>query len=203
MNTDSPIICGGDWNTTYSNDGGNSNIDIINMQNPPSLIRSGWLSGICNDFNLFDPFRTLYPTRRDFTFILRTGAKNRSRIDFFLIAGELLSICNKCTISASLNTDLFDHKSITMDFNISKVKSKHFINPSTFNHPRFNAVVATAVVETYLQHAVVDQQDVDIEEGLLHVGRLIAMIKKCNNIDFSLAFEGICEDKKKSIDYVQ
>jgi hypothetical protein len=49
--------------------------------------------------------------------------------------------------------------------------------------------VATAVAETYLQHAVPDQQDIDIEEGLLHVGRLIEKIKTCNEIEFNMYYD--------------
>jgi exonuclease III len=98
-NTDSPAICGGDWNATYCTEAGELNLDTFNMQNPPSITRSGWLAGICNDFNLFDPFRTMHYNKKDFTYVPRSGNKNRSRIDFFLISGEFLSMCNKCTIS--------------------------------------------------------------------------------------------------------
>jgi exonuclease III len=39
-----PIIIGGDWNTTYSTADIPLNPDIINMNSPPSITRSGWLS---------------------------------------------------------------------------------------------------------------------------------------------------------------
>jgi hypothetical protein len=66
----------------------------------------------------------------------------------------------------------------------------HFINPPIFAHSRFDAVVATAVVESYLQHAAAEQDDINIHEGLLHVGRLIEKIKQCNDTEFDIAFEG-------------
>jgi exonuclease III len=81
-NTDSPTICGGDWNATYCTEAGELNIDTFNMNNPPSTIRSGWLAEICNDFNLFDPFRTMHYNKKDFTYVPRSGTRNRSRIDF-------------------------------------------------------------------------------------------------------------------------
>jgi hypothetical protein len=93
-----------------------------------------------------------------------------------------MSLCNKCTVSPSLNTDLFDHKSINLDFNINNKPKVHFINPSTLNHSRFSAVVAAAAAETYLHHADPDQADVDIPEGLAHVGRLIEKILQCNEL---------------------
>jgi exonuclease III len=185
-----PKICAGDWNTTYSTDPGENNIDIINMLSPPSIVRSGWLSDICDEYGLCDPFRATHYTCRDYTFVPRTGARNRSRIDFFLVSDSLLFLCNKCFISPSLSTDLFDHKSIELHFNINTRPKVHFINPSIFYHSRFQAVVATASAETYLQHAVRDQADVDVEAGLDHVGRLITKLLQCNDIEFNMALNG-------------
>jgi hypothetical protein len=51
-------------------------------------------------------------------------------------------------------------------------------------------VVATASAETYLQHAVRDQADVDVEAGLDHVGRLITKLLQCNDIEFNMALNG-------------
>jgi exonuclease III len=100
--SDKPIICAGDWNATYSTQDGTGNIDIINMPNPPSLVRSQWLAEICELFNLSDPFRVLHYNKKEFTFVPRAGTCNRSRLDFFLISDKLLTICNQCSISASL-----------------------------------------------------------------------------------------------------
>jgi hypothetical protein len=194
-NKSSPIVCGGDWNTTYSTLDGDNNIDTFSMLNPPSLIRSSWLNNLCDEFNLIDPYRAFHPNRRDYTYVPRAGTRNRSRIDFFLIQDNLLRLCNSCYISHSLESELFDHKSISLSFAV-KIKNKnHFINPVIFGHCRFNAIVATAAAETYLQHAARDQGEVDIEEGLLHVGRLIEKITQCNELDFSMAFDGMSDEK--------
>jgi hypothetical protein len=164
------------------------------MSLPPSFIRSRWLADICEKNNLSDPFRAINYDKKDFTYVPRDGGKNRSRIDFFLISDFLLSISNKCYISPSVNTLLFDHKSIFLSFDVSKTRPNHYINPTIFKHPRFEAVVATAVVETYLQHADVHQEDVDIDQGLLHVGRLIEKITQCNNIEFNIYFDNTGTD---------
>jgi exonuclease III len=74
-----PYIIGGDWNATYSTADVLANIDIINMQSPPSRLRSGWLNDISSSFSLVDPYRALHPTRRDFTFLPKGSKKNRSR----------------------------------------------------------------------------------------------------------------------------
>jgi hypothetical protein len=81
------------------------------------------------------------------------------------------------------------NKSIHLNFNTSKHVKNHYINPAIFKHPRFDAVLATAVAETYLVHAVRDQQDVDVQEGLLHIGRLIEKISQCNELEFNANFE--------------
>jgi exonuclease III len=65
------VICAGDWNLTYCTDNTPQNIDIINMQSPPSQFRSNLLAGICDKYNLMDPFRLLHFDKRDFSFIPR------------------------------------------------------------------------------------------------------------------------------------
>jgi exonuclease III len=141
-------VCAGDWNLTYSTEGVGNNIDIFNMIAPPSLVRSALLASICEDLQLTDPFRLLHYRTRDYTYVPRGDKKNRSRLDFFLVSDNLLAICNRCTIyiSPSLDTSLFDHKSIKLEFNILK----KIINISLIpiNHRRFESVVATSVVET-------------------------------------------------------
>jgi exonuclease III len=198
-NQNIPCICAGDWNLTFSTCGTDDNIDILNMNNPPSIYRSGQLAAICEDFSLTDPFRVLHYRSRDYTFVPRHGGRNRSRIDFFLISEGLIAICNKCTIAPSLDTILFDHKHIKLDFGVSLGRSRHFIKPNIFSHSRFKAVVSAAAVETYLQHAARDQPDVDIEEGLLDIGRLINKIKQANELEFEIAFR--CPNDELSLQF--
>jgi hypothetical protein len=57
-----------------------------------------------------------------------------------------------------LGTNLFDHKAITLSLNTDKTKSKIYINPSVFSYPRTDDIVWAAVADTYLNHAVPDQQ---------------------------------------------
>jgi hypothetical protein len=52
--------------------------------------------------------------------------------------------------------------------------------------------VATTAAETYLQHAVPGQPGLDLEEGLLHVGRLVQLIRNANDIEFDLSFNEHC-----------
>ena len=73
INPDAHIIIGGDWNLTYSTGNAADNIDIFNMLSPPSVIRSRALAEIYELHNLSDPYRSLHPDRRDFTFRPRNG----------------------------------------------------------------------------------------------------------------------------------
>jgi len=81
-----PIIrvLGGDWNATYSNLPVDTNPDVLFMRALPSVQRTARILQICDEFGLWDPYWTLYPDEKEYTYIpagqLR---KNRSRIDFF------------------------------------------------------------------------------------------------------------------------
>jgi len=83
-------ILGGDWNTVCDNSPPQYNIDIINMVNVPNIVNSNLLEELCTDMRLSDPFRTLYPTRIDFTYTpFGVMRNNRSRIDFFMVSDNL------------------------------------------------------------------------------------------------------------------
>jgi exonuclease III len=111
-----PLIAGGDWNLTYSILNSQANIDIINMPNPPSIFRSRLLYEICSASNLIDPYRLLYPDKRDYSYIPRAGTDNRSRLDFFLISNSIAGQIKDAGIHPNLGTLLFDHKPIFLSF---------------------------------------------------------------------------------------
>jgi exonuclease III len=154
LNKGSPIIVGGDWNTTYSTSDSNCNTDILNMQHPPSTIRSGWLNDICISSDLIDLYRAFHPSKRDFTFVPHgSKKKNRSRFDFFLISNPILEFVKSCTIADSVLISLFDHKPVFLNFCQEKVSRKLAINCSILFHPRTDDVVLAAYADTYLAHA--------------------------------------------------
>jgi exonuclease III len=88
-----PVIVGGDWNTTVSTLDSPDNIDIYGMLRPPSSLRSNLLSEICIRGLLTDPFRALHPEKRDYTYTPRTGRAHRSRLDFFFNIGCPALLC--------------------------------------------------------------------------------------------------------------
>jgi hypothetical protein len=182
------------------------NIDILKMAAPPSVVRSNWLNEICEELQLCDPFRSLHPTKRDFTFLPKGAKTNRSRIDFFIISTNLLCCLAKCCISPSLCNSLFDHKHVTLDFRSEKVVTKMYINRTIINHPRTGDVVAAAVADTYLAHAREEQPLLQrglpqrfvfrAEEGTpmqsqkVIVGNLLRAINEYNDLCMELEISG-------------
>jgi exonuclease III len=78
------VILGGDWNATWDPRDAADNIDTINMANIPSRIRTNAIQNLANSMLLMDPFRLLYPVKREFTNVPNARQNlNRSRIDFF------------------------------------------------------------------------------------------------------------------------
>jgi exonuclease III len=118
---DFPIILGGDWNLLYSNLPVEINPDCINMANVPNHRHTELLSELCNNLDLLDPFRALYPDKKMFTFSPRfVGARNKSRLDFFLISSSIFGSVTDCAIADSLQSSLFDHKAVTLSFSGKK-----------------------------------------------------------------------------------
>ncbi len=191
-------VLGGDWNSSYSTSPTADNIDIRNMRNPPSLVRSGWLREICNNHNLSDPFRALHPNLKDYTFSPPGARINRSRLDFFLIYDELIPMVRTCSILETQQIKLLDHKPVLLNFKKDKYASKPFINKTIMSLPRTDNVVLASVLDTYLLH--VDAEDADniriaTPPGVHHadghnpiraeqtkVGNLLSLIREYNTI---------------------
>jgi hypothetical protein len=152
-----PLILGGDWNLTYSTLDVPQNPDVLNMNSTPSIVRSGWLLDLCEQFSLINPFRAFHPTNRDYTFVPHGAKKHRSRLDFFLVSSSLLNNIKSCNIQHNLTCAGFDHKPVFLDFSKNKSKSKPYVNRTITNNPRTDDVVLAAFADTYLAHASVTQ----------------------------------------------
>jgi exonuclease III len=151
-----PVIIGGDWNCTVSADPAPDNPDCLNMARAPNLLHSVKLNEICDEYELVDPFRLLYPDLHEFTYVPRSGiAANKSRIDFFIISESIIDALSDCTVSVALQNKLFDHKAVTMSFN-EKLTSK-FSLPTISNKDLqddlLDFLVKTSVAETYITNS--------------------------------------------------
>jgi exonuclease III len=153
-----PCILEGDWNATHSCLPIASNIDVINMQALPNIANSKKLKELCLELGLSDPFRALYPNKIEFTFAPwgNTGT-NRSRLDFFVISNNIIPLVSDCRIKPSVQSRLFDHKAVTLDFTIKKpLSSRPNITNKILNDPEIDKVVELANLECYCLYMVGD-----------------------------------------------
>jgi exonuclease III len=169
------IILGGDWNCLFSNDTVQFNIDCINQANCPNAGNTASLLHLCDELSLTDPYRYLFPDRKDYSYVPKDKSKNnRSRLDFFLVSAGLLPIVNKCDIMPGLQNSLFDHKAVILEIgSVPPLKKKFRIRNTGLNIDTLSILIECAVAETYLFHAdtnVVDQLIID--QQLFQIGLL-------------------------------
>ncbi len=102
---------------------------------------------------LCDPFRVLYPNLRDFSYSPRGNLrKNRSRINFFLVSTSIAPKVEECCIKQSVQSKLFDHRAIVLDFKKNKpISSRPNISNSILRDPDIDIVVNLANLECYAQ----------------------------------------------------
>ena len=77
---DFPTLLGGDWNTSFSTLPDADNPDICNIISVPTVTcpMQTKIKNICSRHKLTDPFRTLWPLRRDLSNILHAvGLRNQ------------------------------------------------------------------------------------------------------------------------------
>jgi exonuclease III len=163
-----PLILAGDWNTTYSNLPVNVNPDCLNMLNVPNIRHSNMLRVMCDNLSLCDPYRSLYPTGRDFSYCPRNiAAGNRSRIDFFLMSNSLLEICENCSISNSLQSTMFDHKAVILKLTGRRSPAPvNNISGKTVSDPDVNLLIRISIAEC---HVIYQNRDILVKNNLLRI----------------------------------
>jgi len=195
-----PIILGGDWNATLDISDVENNLDLVNMQNIPSVRRSTKIHEICEEFNLIEPFRTKYPNKREYTFVPSGNNEiNRSRLDFFLISTVLYNQDTVSTVPHSLTSTLFDHKPVTLQLKRKKIIRRDIIKDTILKNADLDAHVKSAVFECYLQHwspppvPGVDNNAAIIERNLLSIGRINVLLDEIKNLEHQMALSGFNE----------
>ena len=146
-----PCILGGDWNATYSCLPIASNIDVINMQALPNITNSKKIKEMCLELGLTDPYRALYPNKIEFSFAPWGNTRtNRSRLDYFVISNNIIPLVNECCIKPSVQSRLFDHKAVTLDFSAPKpVSTRPSITNKILRDPDTDKVVELASYDCY------------------------------------------------------
>ncbi len=148
---DHPCILGGDWNATQSCLPLASNIDVLNMQALPNITNSKKIKEMCTELGLSDPFRVLFPNKLDYTYAPWGNTRNnRSRLDFFLTSNNVAPLVTNCWIKPSVQSRLFDHKAVILDFTVVKpLSSRPNITNRILNDPDIDKVVELSSLECY------------------------------------------------------
>jgi hypothetical protein len=187
------IILGGDFNATWDSSRVNSNLDIVNMVEIPSRIRSNRIIELANELGLVEPYRAINPNKREYTFIPSAiNSTNRSRIDFFLLSKELLSMVTQCEIPHSLVSTLFDHKQIFLNIGKRKIPSQHIIKDAILKDVDLKYHVQSGIIETYLHHSVITPEFTvtDKERLLRMIGNIMGTLEEIRNRELRLADTG-------------
>jgi exonuclease III len=190
-------ILGGDWNATLDNRNSNSNIDTLNTASIPSLRRTMWLNQLCTNCRLLDPYRYLFPTNKEFTYVpFAENATNRSRLDFFLISSELAQQVVNCRIPHSLCSLLFDHKQVSLVFRKDNPYKKQIINDNILKDEDLLDTVTITAIECYVNHLIPSAvvSDVDIERYKNIIGNVCNLQKELVECKLSLASNGHAEN---------
>jgi hypothetical protein len=170
---------GGDFNTIICRDAGVDNLDregagrIPNRQN--SLVINEWIA----NGTLLDPFRVLYPERKEVSHIpFRTQpngnrqmfGSGKSRLDFFLISPSLLDSVKEVNYEDRLGSD-FDHKEVVLKMGNRERGKRVTIYDSTINDVMADVKVTFIVYESIVSNLTV--RDVEIDENLMQLNILI------------------------------
>jgi len=197
-NRECQIIIGGDWNATYDNSEIGTNLDVVNMRNIPSFRRTNKIREMCANLNLTEPFRTLNPYKKEYTYIPSAiNDQNRSRLDYFLISHTLFNQSTRCNVPHSLTSTFFDHKPVSLYIGGKKAPNKQIIKDTILRNPDLPSHVRAAVMDCYLQHwshgvnsdgTVTD--GAVIAQHLLHIGRILKNLSDIQVIELRIAETG-------------
>jgi len=198
-----PLIVGGDWNATLDGSNVHTNLDVINMRNIPSILRTNKVKNLCREFSLVDPFRLIYPNKKEYTFIPTSiNEHNRSRLDFFLISNCIYGTGTSIKIPNSLTSTLFDHKPVLLSLDTPKILRKNIVKDTILHSIDLPAFVKAAVFECYLQHYTpidgvlngINQPTMDTVQQYLNViGRILTFLSEIRELEKGMAINGYNE----------
>jgi hypothetical protein len=97
-----------------------------------------------------------------FTFQPRSVRQlNRSRIDFFLISDSIINFCQDCRVADSLQSSLFDHKAVLINFRKKNTNlrcyNSNFVSNKVIKDPDSSLLVDIATKECFLIYQDLDR----------------------------------------------
>ena len=114
-----PFIVGGDFNTILDQSPGDFNLDRVGGGRVPNSRNAAVLNDWILNGGCYEPFRSLYPEQKEISYIpFRNiggggGAYGKTRLDFFLVSEDFISIVRKVKYEDRLSFD-FDHKYVSL-----------------------------------------------------------------------------------------
>jgi hypothetical protein len=151
------------------------------MLNPPNRTHSILVNDMCERLQLTDPFRLLYPNKKEFTFVPSSSdAINRSRLDYFLVSHDIIENGLCCSIEPGLQNKLFDHRACRLELGRRALPPRRNspVDTSILNHDVTDYIVFAATAEAYAVHAANDELPAADQRGILrNIGDLKQLIR--------------------------
>ena len=190
-----PIIVGGDWNCTFSCLDLATNPDVAGMSKLPNAPNSVKLEQLAAKLELTDPYRIFSPCSSDFTFIPGDKTKhNRSRLDFFLVSRFAVCQATSCIILPNLQSSLFDHKAVVLDFRPVQMKlTRPSISKFILKDELLDLVVKISAAECYIHHGS-EADRLTAASQLQALGRARALLRDAGADPSLLPAEGHSEE---------
>jgi hypothetical protein len=110
---------------------------------------------------------------------------NKSRLDYFLVSGDLHDLITSCNISPELQNKLFDHKAITLTLNQNRKKTNNARMRPTISNKELDDellefLVAATMCETYLLHTDTPFVSGRSKDDILsNCGNIKKLVKEC------------------------
>jgi hypothetical protein len=194
------VVVGGDWNSTWDRSPPENNLDILNMVNLPSRYRSEQVHQLALRFELIEPFRFLFPSRRDYTYIPNAQANmNRSRIDYFLITSNLISEIVDTEIQTGRLSTLFDHKSANLNLGKKIISiDRNKICNGILDNKIIELTITVTVKEYYLNNADPAAVPIYITNPIRYeIGRIHNLLKIATDLELSGTLESEVTDDNR------
>ena len=171
-----PFIIGGDWNTTLSNLPNEFNPDLYMHPSICNPIGTKFLNNWSEETGIVDPFRHIYPTKRDFSFVKTIrGTKSKARIDFFLVSNQLSELIGDACYEIT-PTSFFDHRMSTFCFkSLTKPHKKPVITSDAIHSP-----------EMWRQTKLCVLNNIQLYANVALSPSLTESIRKLNDINFQI-----------------
>jgi len=139
--SESPLVCMGDFNCVSNND-----IDIISGEKHPDRIIQAFRD-FTLQLNIFDTFRSLFPTKREHTWSRGSPIVAR-RLDYIFVHSDLIPFLENATIKS---LSFSDHRAVKVNLKFTSFKrgpGLFKMNTSLLKDPRYIDLINRTIDRT-------------------------------------------------------